>query len=318
MIKTVVLIAVCLFVSIHSSLANVQVSVDVSVNENQACGCCSDIQNITGTTRIDGNLIVNGNLTVIGTYPSLPPALSSNLITQPTIVYVGSSRRFTSLIAAYNWIVTQAVLAPLTVQFDAGTYLMSQQLIMKSMPSPQLITIKGNLTHPGSVILKCTGAGCAANGFLLLSSGTNGITLQGFTLLNGGAPNSAIALVVAYDTVIVNNVYIENFWAAISVGSHGAVGTSSLAITGCTGDCVTVSFNAFIDLNGASISGSGGSARGLVAIGGWANAEYVSFNALSVGFICYPALLAYVQTGGGTASFTSVSTPISCPTSNYD
>lgn len=276
-------------------------------------------RNGSTTLRTDGNLIVGGNLTVLGsgdiTVSVNLVQLVNSLIFQPTTIHVGVGHQFASLQAAYEWILTKAVMAPLTVQIHPGTYNISQPLIFQSMSSPQLITIQGNISNPASVVLRCVGSGCSSAGFIRFLHGTNDLTFQGVTLLNPAGAN-AYAMVLGYDTLIFNYVHIQSFPNAISVGSHGALNTYGLVINGCSGDCVSVSFDGYVDLFGAKITGTGGTSRGLVAIGGWANAEYVAFTALNYGFICYSSIMAYVQTGGGTATYTSVTTPISC--TNYN
>lgn len=277
-------------------------------------------RNGSSTLRTDGNLIVGGNLTVLGSSEVAVSVnlaqLVSSLIFQPTTIHVGVGRQFSSLQAAYQWILTKAVMAPLTVQIHPGTYNVSQRLIFQAMPSPQLITIQGNISNPASVVLKCAGAACSSAGFLVFLQGTNDLTFQGVTLLNSATGGSAIAVALGHDTLLFYYVHIQSFPSAISVGSHGAMNTYQLTVTGCSGDCVTVSFDGYVDLYGAKITGTGGTSRGLVVIGGWVNAEYVAFTALNYGFICYSSIMAYVQTGGGTATYYEVTTPISC--SNYN
>ena len=73
-------------------------------------------QNTSTTIKTDNNLIIEGDLTVYGklSYP--------NIITSPTTVYVGHGQQFPSFSSMYSWLKSQAILAPLTVQFLPGTY----------------------------------------------------------------------------------------------------------------------------------------------------------------------------------------------------
>lgn len=101
-----------------------------------------------GTVSVGSAVLTQSDVTLLA-------SLLNSSIWVPTTVNVGAGGQFASLPAALTWIKTKTVLAPVTIQVYDGTYTWPV-IDLSGLPSPNMITIQGNVNTPTQCTIRTT------------------------------------------------------------------------------------------------------------------------------------------------------------------
>lgn len=197
---------------------------------------------------LDVELTIGGQKLAKQRVLSVPFAMrSGDVITEPMTITVGAGA-FMKLEDAITWLRTKTLRAPVTVHIPDGTYAMPVGGILLNHSDGALISIVGNMTTPGNVVLNVMGADF---GFIL-NNGHQLRALDGLHLSGAGvAGSTALQITDGASATLGPNVLMTNFDNVVSIERHALVnvkgGTFSGRGTGL-GGCFLVDTGSHLDV----------------------------------------------------------------------
>lgn len=118
---------------------------------------------------------------------------------------------FSSIAAAYSWIQSKIITAPVTVNVLPGIYAMGPMLF-NEMQAPQLVFFVGSTSNPTSVKLVCSPPQCTSSSwFIQFGPGSVGMTFAGFWLAYGGVGLGLTGIGAGETIVTTSNKVITGF-----------------------------------------------------------------------------------------------------------